>query len=231
MILALITAGGRGTRMGGILPKQFVSVGGCAVIIHTLMCFQNHPDIDAICVPCLSGWESVLADMAHRAGITKLRHIITGGTSGSESIRLGLNELRRHYHDDDIVLIHDGVRPMVSRTIISDCINVVRTYGTAIAAIPVAEVIMTTCDGATSNYAIARDSLRRTQTPHGFYLGDITDCYARAHEMGITNAVAACDMLVALGRGVHFSVGSEKNIKLTTPDDYDIFCAMLGAGK
>ncbi len=228
MILAMITAAGCGSRMNNAIPKQFICIDGKPIIIHTLTAFEKHPSIDAICVACLAGWEQTLADYAKKYNITKLRHIVAGGTTGQESIYIGLRELRSHYSDVDIVLIHDGVRPMVSTDIISDCISVTLQRGNAIAAIPCQEAVLTTTDGGiTGDKSIERTTLRRTQTPHGFKLGDIIKWHDLARARGITNSVAACTMLCELGQPVNFSVGAETNIKLTTPDDFDIFRALL----
>ena len=231
MILALLTAGGLGCRMNNKTPKQFVNVAGRPVIIHTLAAFQNHPDIDVICVACLAGGEQWLLSAAREYGITKLRHIVAGGKTGQESIKICLNELHQYYSDNDMVLIHDGVRPMVSSEIISGCINTAKKYGNAITAIPCQEAILTTTDGRVGQTAIPRDTLRRTQTPHAFKLGDIIGACNEADNLGITNNVACCDLMVKLARPVYFCAGSEKNIKLTTPEDFDIFRALLKVKK
>ena len=129
--------------------------------------------------------------------------------------------------DDDIVLIHDGNRPMLSRDIISDCIAVTRQKGNAIACIPCQEAMLETSNGETSNSAIPREHLRRTQTPHGFKLKDLISAHDEAAKKGITNSIASCTLMIELGKSINFSSGSEKNIKLTTQDDLDIFKALL----
>lgn len=229
MNIALITAGGSGTRMHQSIPKQFLTVNERPVIVYTLEAFQRHPGIDAIAVVCIEGWEQVLWAYANQFNITKLKHIVHGGSTGQESIRNGLMELEKHYSPDDIVLIHDGNRTMVSQDIISDCIVTAKRFGSAIAAIPCVEAVLETEDGEISNKSIPREKLRRTQTPHGFPLGKIRDLHRRAVENGITSSVAACTMMIELGEPVHFYAGSEKNIKLTTVDDIDIFKALLQA--
>lgn len=229
MNIALITAGGTGTRMHQSIPKQFLTVNERPVIVYTLEAFQRHPGIDAIAVVCIEGWEQVLWAYANQFNITKLKHIVHGGSTGQESIRNGLMELEKHYSPDDIVLIHDGNRTMVSQDIISDCIVTAKRFGSAIAAIPCVEAVLETEDGEISNKSIPREKLRRTQTPHGFPLGKILDLHRRAVEQGITSSVAACTMMIELGEPVHFYAGSEKNIKLTTVDDIDIFKALLQA--
>ena len=120
--IALIMAGGSGARMHQNIPKQFLTINDRPVIVYTMEAFQRHADIHSIAVVCISGWESVLQAYADQFNITKLKHIIPGGDSNHNSIRNGLFEVEKHYAADDIVLIHDGIRPMVSEEIISDCI-------------------------------------------------------------------------------------------------------------
>ena len=227
MNIALIIAGGRGMRMGQEIPKQFLTVNDKPVIAYTMEAFQKHPDVDVIAVVCVDGWESVLAAYARQYGITKLQHIIPGGENGQGSIRNGVFELEKHYSRDDIVMIHDAIRPMLSQDIISGCIAVTQQYGSAITVIPCQEAMLKTEDGVSSDADHPRERLRRTQTPQGFLLGRICDAHRRALERGITNSVASCTMMVELGETIYFCAGSEKNIKLTTPDDMDIFRALL----
>ena len=227
--IALLIAGGSGNRMGQSIPKQFLTVNERPVIVYTLEAFQKHPEIDAIAVVCIDGWQSVLQAYANQFNITKLKYIVPGGKNGQDSIRNGVYELEKHYTPEDIVLIHDAIRPMVSAEIISDCIRVTREKGNAIAVIPCAEAMMQTEDGMESVGRYPRDRLKRTQTPQGFHIGDICDLHRRALEAGITNSVASCTLKIEMGEQVYFSMGSEKNIKLTTVEDIDIFKALLAA--
>lgn len=229
--IALLTAGGTGERMHQNIPKQFLTINDRPVIIYTLEAFQKHPEIDAIAVACLKGWEQILEAYAKQFNITKLKHIVPGGENGQASIRNGVFELEKNYKEDDIVLIHDGNRPMVSADIISDCIVTTRRYGCAISAIPCVEPLMKTEDEKLATDYYPRDGLKRTHTPHGFLLGKICDIHRRALKLGITNAVASHVLLYELGEKVYFSSGSEKNIKITTIDDIEIFKALLTAKK
>ena len=225
--IALIIAGGSGARMHQSIPKQFLSVNERPVIIYTLEAFQRHADIDAIAVVCIEGWEQVLWAYAKQFNIEKLKYVVPGGKNGQDSIRNGVFELEKHYGPEDIVLIHDSIRPMVSADIISDCIVKTKKVGCAIATIPCAEAMLQTEDGLSSTGSYPRDHLKRTQTPQGFPLGKICDLHRRALEKGITNSVASCTLMIEMGEQVHFSMGSEKNIKLTKGDDIDIFKALL----
>ena len=227
MNIALIIAGGRGMRMGQEIPKQFLTVYDKPVIAYTLEAFQKHPDIDVIAVVCVEGWESILSAYARQYGITKLKHIIPGGENGQGSIRNGVFELEKHYSAEDLVLVHDAIRPMVSQDIISGCIATAREHGSAIVTIPCQEAMLETDDQVSTRSAYPRERLKRTQTPQGFPIGVICDAHRRALEKGITNSIASCTLMVELGKTIYFSHGSEKNIKLTTPEDIDIFKALL----
>ena len=229
--IALVLGGGSGSRMQQDIPKQFLTINDCPVIIYTLEAFQKHPEIDSIAVVCLEGWENALTAYAKQFGITKLNHIIKGGDTNQESIKNGLDELEKIYSPSDIVLLHDGNRPLVSASIISDCILTTRKYGCAISAIPCVEAVMKTYDGIASTESYPRETLRRTHTPHGFFLNKICELHRRALNAGITNSVAAPALMANLGETVYFSLGSEKNFKITTVDDIEIFQALLEAQK
>lgn len=227
MNIGLIIAGGVGARMHQNIPKQFLTVDERPVIVYTLEAFQRHSDIDAIAVVCVEGWENMLWAYAKQFDITKLKHVIPGGKNGQDSIRNGVYELEKHYSSEDIVLIHDAIRPMVSQEIISDCIIKTRKHGCAISVIPCAEAMVVTDDEETSTESYPRDRLKRTQTPQGFSIGKICDLHRRALEKGITNSVASVTLMIEMGEKVYFSAGSEKNIKLTTIEDIDMFKALL----
>ena len=229
--IALIIAGGVGQRMHQDIPKQILTVNERPVRIYTLEAFQKHPEITSIAVVCIEGWEQVLWAYAKQFGITKLECIIPGGENGQASIRNGVYALAEKCSDDDVVLIHDAIRPMVSAEIISDCIVKTRQYGSAIATIPCAEAMLCTEDGVESTGTIHRDSLRRTQTPQGFFIKKLEQVHKQALERGITNSIASCTLMIEMGERVYFSSGSEKNIKLTTIEDIDIFKALLVAQK
>ncbi len=227
MNIGLLIAGGSGARMHQDIPKQFLTVNEKPVIIYTLEAFQKHEEIDAIAVVCIEGWEQVLWAYAKQFNITKLKHVVPGGDCGQASIRNGVYALEQEYGQEDIVLIHDAIRPLVSADIISDCIHMAKEKGAAIAAIPCAEAMLVTNDQESSEELFIRDNLKRTQTPQGFPLGKICEIHREALKKGITNSVASCTLMIEMGETVYFSKGSEKNIKLTTVEDIDIFKALL----
>ena len=228
-VVAMLIAGGVGARMNQDIPKQFLTVNERPVIVYTLEAFEKHTEIDSIAVVCIEGWEQVLWAYAHQFNISKLKYVIPGGKNGQDSIRNGVLELEKHFPPDSLVLIHDAIRPMVSAEIISDNIRVARKYGNAITVIPCAEAMLQTEDGQVSSGSYPRERLKRTQTPQAFHLGDICQLHREALEKGITNSVASCTLMIELGKQVHFSIGSEKNIKLTTVEDIEIFKALLAA--
>lgn len=227
MNIGLIIAGGSGQRMKQDIPKQFINIENRPVIIYTLEAFQNHPAIDAIAVVCLKGWGEILKAYAKQFNISKLTGITDGGDNGQSSIRNGVYLLKDRFKKDDIVLIHDAIRPMVSHEVISDCIQQCKLYGSAISAVPCNTAMLTTDDRENVSDYYDRDKLMSSQTPQAFPLGKLLWAHEEALKRGITNAVASCTMMLELGEKLHFSVGSEKNIKLTTTEDIDIFRALL----
>ena len=189
--------------------------------------FQNHPDISAIGVVCIDGWHEILKAYARQYGIDKLQWVVSGGENGQASIRNGVLEAEKLYNDEDVLLIHDAIRPMVSSEIISDCIIQCKKYGSAIVTVPCnTAVLKRTCEES-SIEVVPRAELAMTQTPQAFPINKLCWAHRTALEKGITNSIASCTLMIELGEPVHFSIGSETNIKLTTPDDLKIFKALL----
>lgn len=232
--IGLIIAGGSGNRMGQDIPKQFMHVDGRPIIIHTMNCFQRHPDIEAIAVVCLRGWETVLQSYANQFNITKLRWIFPGGNTGMESIHNGIYGLKENgCSDDDLVLIHDAVRPLLSQEIISSNIAICKAYGYAITGIKCREAILESYDGFSATKSIPRETLVRTQTPQTFRLKNIINAHELAKQNGITNSVASCTLVAELNNNIemHIVPGSEKNIKITTVEDLEILKALMHTSK
>ena len=232
MNIALIIAGGVGQRMGQDIPKQFINVDNIPVIVYTMAAFQKHPEIDAIEIVCVDGWHEVLYAYAKQFGISKLENVVSGGKNGQDSIRNGLYDIaKRHNDDNDLVLIHDAIRPLLSEEIISNNIRVCKEHGNAITVIPCNAAMLKTYDGIHSETQVPRDNLKETQTPQTFFLKDIIAAHKEALEKGIVASVASCTMYIELGRKLYMCKGSEKNIKLTTVEDVEIFKALLNAKK
>lgn len=226
--IGMIIAGGVGERMGANVPKQYVKVYNKPVIVYTMEAFQNHPDIDAITIVCQQAWEEDILAYAKTFGITKLEHIYYGGSTGQESIRNGVFGLENDYSPEDIILIHDAIRPLVSKEVLDDCIRVTVEKGNAIVCLPCVTSMLTTEDGGkSSDIYYDRDKLLETQTPQAFDLKTLGEAHREALEKGITDATASCVLMTRLGKKVYVSKGEERNIKLTTPEDMDMFMTLL----
>ena len=232
MVVALLTAAGTGTRMGQDIPKQFIHVENKPLIIHTLEAFQKHPNVDAIMVVTLPAWMAVLQAYANQFNITKLKWVVPGGETGQESIYNGLMELSKELANEDVVMIHDGNRCLVSSEIISNSLAVFHSHGSAVAAIPCVEAVFRSEDnGLSSTTSIPREQLFRTQTPHTYTLEKLIWAHEEAKKKNIKNTAASCTLMQELGEKVYFSKGSETNLKITTLDDMFIFEALLHTQK
>lgn len=233
--VALIIAGGSGHRMGQDIPKQFINVYDKPIIIYTLEGFQRHPQIDAIEVVCLDGWHDVLWAYAHQFNISKLRWVICGGNTGQESIRNGVYNLEGNISEDDVVVIHDGIRPLVDETVLSDVIIKAQKYGNAVTSLPYNEQIFVVnpYDETTTKQFIPRETLRRVSTPQAYKFGKLDWAYHEAFEkgIGIYGSSYTNTMMVELGETLHFAAGSDKNIKLTTKDDLEMFKGYINKEK
>jgi len=229
MNAAIIIAGGSGKRMGQDIPKQFIKIEGKPIIIYTLEAFEQHPGIDAIEVVCLDGWQEIMRAYAEKFGITKLKWMVTGGGFAQESIKNGVFGLRDKLSDDDTVIIHDGIRPMVDDDVLTDVIVKCGLYGNAVTSLPYNEQIFVKEDEETTRKYIPRDTLKRVQTPQAYKYGLLYNAYKRAFEegIGISDSSYTNTMMVDLGETLHFAAGSDKNIKLTTQDDLELFRALM----
>ena len=231
--IAILIAGGSGARMGQDIPKQFINVYDKPVLIYTLEGFQKHPMIDAIEVVCLDGWHDILRAYAKQFGIDKLQWIVSGGSSGQESIRNGVYNLEGKAAPDDIIIIHDGIRPLVDETVLTDVIVKARQYGNAVTAMPYNEQIFVADDEISTVKYIPRETLRRVATPQGYRFDLLDEKYHEAFEKetGIYGSAYTNTMMVELGVRLYFAAGSDKNIKLTTKDDLEMFKAYLKSDK
>jgi len=227
MTTAIIVAGGVGNRMGQTIPKQFINVFDKPVLMYTLEGFERHPMVDSILVVCIEGWEQVVWSYARQYDITKLQWVVTGGAMVQESIRNGVFFLEQQVGPDDIVIIHDGIRPLVDAEVLTDVIQKAQLYGNAVSSMPYNEQIflVDAQDESTSTAFIPRETIRRVCTPQAYRFGLLDEKYHEAfeREIGIRGSHYTNTMMVELGVRLHFAAGSDKNIKLTTPDDLEIF--------
>ena len=211
MNYAVVIAGGSGHRMGQDIPKQFINVYDKPVLIYTLEGFQRQPQIDAIVVVCIDGWENVVWAYAKQFNITKLKQIVPGGKTGQESIRNGVYALEGIAKPDDIVVIHDGVRPLVDDAVLTDVLLVAHKYGNAVTSMPYNEQIFVVNqdDETTTNKYIPRETLRRVSTPQAYRFDLLDSKYHEAFEkkIGIYGSSYTNTMMVELGVTLHFAAG------------------------
>ena len=226
MTIAVLLAGGIDPGFQMDIPKQFVNVYNVPIIVYTMKKFQKHPEVDSIMVACLSGWENLVSAYAKQFNIDKLQWVIEGGRTGQETSRLAANKLMESCREDDIVIIHDAIRPMVSDEIISDSIATCKQKGMGIAAVTSMDNVMMTDDGITGKMSISRYAFRRVQTPQTYRLGDLHAAHAEALKQNIKDENDTNNMMSRLGKKVTFSKGSDTNLKINTVEDVEMFKAL-----
>ena len=233
MTTAIIIAGGNGNRMHQDIPKQFINIYDKPVIIYTLEAFQNHPEIDTIEVVCIDGWHDMLWAYAKQFNINKLKWIISGGGTAQESIRNGVYNLKGICADDDVIIIHDGIRPLIDEMVLSDIVSTCRQYGNGVTSMPYNEQIFVKLDEKSTCQYVPRDTLRRVATPQAYRFGKLVWAYEKAfsENIGIGPSTYTNTLMVDLGERLYFAAGSDKNIKLTTKDDLELFKAYLNMDK
>ena len=233
MNIAIIIAGGVGSRMGASIPKQFIKVKDKHVLAYTLETFEHNKHIDLIEVVCIKGWEDVVLKDKETYNITKLKWIVDGGLTGQESIRNGIYNLKDKVNDNDNIIIHDGIRPLVDDSVLEDVIDKCNKYGNGVTSMPYNEQIFLIDDEISTIKYIPRETLRRVSTPQAYKYRLLDEKYHEAFEkkIGIYGSSYTNTMMVELGVRLYFAKGSDRNIKLTTPGDLEIFEAMLDKGE
>lgn len=233
MNIAIIIAGGVGSRMGASIPKQFIKVKDKHVLAYTLETFEHNKHIDLIEVVCIKGWEDVVLKDKETYNITKLKWIVEGGSTGQESIRNGIYNLKDKVNDNDNIIIHDGIRPLVDDSVLEDVIDKCNQYGNGVTSMPYNEQIFLIDDEISTIKYIPRETLRRVSTPQAYKYKLLDEKYHEAFEkkIGIYGSSYTNTMMVELGVRLYFAKGSDRNIKLTTPGDLEIFEAMLDKGE
>lgn len=233
MNIAVILAGGIGSRLGAGIPKQFVEVLGKPIIAYTIDIFNKHPDVDAILVVCVEQYEAYMREIKKKYEFEKLLWITEGGATFQESMMNGVHYLRDKARSDDIVLFHFGASPFVTNDIISDCIKVCKRTGTnaisssdylLLSGIKKSTASVSDPDNYTMEY-IDRNTIAVMNTPHAFTYGYITDLYKEATETGIIHTVEphTTTLMYAMGKKIYFSKGSQDNIKITKKEDLKLF--------
>ncbi len=228
MTTALIFAGGAGRRMNSrSKPKQFLEMHGKPIIIYTLEHFEYHEAIDGIVIVCIREWIEELKVMLKRFGITKVRGIVPGGDTGHDSIYYGLLSMKADSRDD-IVLIHDGVRPLITAELITQNIEAVRKYGNAITVEPSRESVVRSTDGVNICEVPLRNQMYVAKAPQSFYFGKILDLYEKAKQTGY-KTIDSAHLCSLYGESMHLVLSTKNNIKITEPADFYIYRALYEA--
>ena len=232
MNIAVIFAGGVGSRMHSKeRPKQFLEMYNKPIIIHTLEHFQNHPMIDAIVVVCIESWISYLNELLYKFRIEKVKKVVPGGETGQLSIYHGLKAAKKVANEEKaVVLIHDGVRPLITEKLITNNIEAVRRYGSAITTAKVKETILVVNEQDSSiDYVPSRNNSRVAKAPQSFWLDEILSAQEKALAKGERDWIDSCTLMQEYGFKMHLIDGPSQNIKITTPEDFYTMRAILEA--
>ena len=230
MNVALIFAGGSGKRMNSkSRPKQFLELHGKEIIIYTIEHFEKHPEIDAIAVVCIEEWIDYLKLILKKNCIEKVKWIVPGGATGQDSIYNGLQVIHENCPEDSIVLIHDGVRPLINEELITANIRCVEEHGSAVTVAPVTETVMLTADDNQVYTSVERSRCRMAKAPQGYFLKDIYAAHRKAIADNIHDKIDSATMMSDYGYSLYTVEGGPENIKITTPSDFYIFRALIDA--
>lgn len=230
MNIALIFAGGTGTRMNsGTIPKQFLKLYGKEIIIYTLEYFESNNNIDAILIVCLADWIEYLQTILAKHKITKVKWIVKGGNTGQDSIYSGLKKLKMECPMNTIVLIHDGVRPLITQSIITQNIEYVKRFRSAITSASSIETVIISKSGEKIDQIVERRHCMLAKAPQSFYLSDIIQAHEKALAEGRHDFIDSASIMNYYGFELKLLSGGYENIKITTPIDYYIFRAIIEA--
>jgi len=231
MNIAIIFAGGKGERMRGAYatPKQFICISKKPILIHTLIRFQNHPEIDRIYLAILKGYIDTAQKLCNKFGITKLAAITEGGKCTQDTIYKALLVAKKECQDDDIVILNDGVRPYIDNETITNNIRSVKKYGSGITYSPCTETILISNDGYTIDSVPIRSHIYCVKAPQSFYFGELLSAHNKIREINpnYTNIIDAFTLYTELNKKTHFVLGDPNNIKVTTKKDIPILRDLL----
>lgn len=225
MNIAVILAGGVGSRVGAETPKQFIEVLGKPVLAYTLEKFQGHPEIDSIEVVCVSGYLDRLKEVIKQYQLNKVRWITEGGGTFQQSVQNGIENLRGKCAEDDVILVHYAASPFVEKDIISDAIHVCKEKGNSTSANPIFTLLGSNDDGIQSTRWVDRDAIMGLNSPQCFLFGYVDHLYQEAEKQGLLEKVEphTTSLMYRMGQTIYFSKGSQANIKITTKEDLDLF--------
>lgn len=232
MAYVVIKAGGAGYRIEPWeRPKQFIEIQGIPIIIYTLKLFEDNPEVEAICVSCISGWEGYLENAARVHGISKLRWIVQGGNVAQRSIYNGIQKVGEFCAPNEVVVIHDAVRPMISQRVIRESILTAGKYGTAVVTTPCFESILVSENGKECTSICDFHKMFIARAPQSYRYDLLSQVYHRAEEQGITNSVSTDELFIQMGYSVRNVIGNTYNFKITTVEDVELFAAIVSSRK
>lgn len=227
--IAIIFAGGTGNRMNTkSKPKQFLELHNKPILVYTLEVFNNHSEIDGIILVILESWVGYCEELVEKFRLNKVKAVVAGGETALQSQRNGLVKAEELFGTDSIVLIHDGVRPLVDEETISRNIESVKTRGTAITVTPAIETITVRTETGEVGEIIERSKVEMARAPQSFYLSEILEAHRRSEEEGLT-FIDSASMMQHYGHKLYTVEGSPENIKITTPNDFYTFRALVDA--
>lgn len=230
MNIAVIFAGGTGQRMNTkTRPKQFLQLNGKPILIYTIEHFQRHPRVDGIVVVCLRNWIDECLRLKELYHLNKISAVIPGGENGQESIYNGLKKAAELYSGNSIVLIHDGVRPLINESTITKNLESVQRFGSAVTVSPALETVAIKQENGEVGKIIDRTQCEMAKAPQCFYLNDILSAHKKARIEQKLNFIDSASLMQHYGYTLHTVEGPIENIKITTPSDFYIFRALLNA--
>ncbi len=234
MVFVVIFAGGVGSRMGSEIPKQFLKVDEKPILIHVVEKFNSHPLVDGIVVVSKKEYINYSRDLCNEYGLNKVLSVIEGGDTGQGSIRNGIYVVAEHFSNDpdnDIVIIHDGVRPLITEQLITDNIACAKKYGNSISVSKAIETVIRVDENGMVLDVVDRSMCRNAKAPQCFRLSDIWNTHKKAEEDGINNAIDSATLMSSYGTKLYTVETDYENIKITTPNDYYMFKAVYEAKK
>ncbi len=227
--VGLIFAGGVGSRMNSKQrPKQFLEIYNKPIIVHTIEHFEKNPEIDAVVVVCVEDWIEYFNSLVYKFRLDKVVKVVPGGESGQLSIYNGLKAAKEIVSNEEaIVLIHDGVRPLINSELLSKNIACVKQFGSSITSAIVKETIVEIFDDGEIKNVPDRAHSRVAKAPQCFWLNDILETHEKALAEGKKDFIDSCSMMQYYGYRLHMTDGPYENIKITTPDDFYTMRAIL----
>lgn len=232
MKVALILAAGSGSRMGNAdKPKQFLPIYGKPLMIHTIEAFEVHDEVDAIVIVTNESYVDQVKVWCKQYDLGKVKAVVSGGDSRQVSVYNGLKAVKAIAQDDDIILIHDAARPLISQKIITDNIKACEQYGAVDTVIKASDTIINSKDEKIIHDIPNRSELYQGQTPQTFKLSIILEAHEKAKSGLIPFVTDDAKLVLSLGKDVHLVEGSKQNFKITTFDDLMMLKALLKIGK